>query len=73
MGYRTIVVGTDGSITASTARDAAIALAKRLRARLVVVCAYGPPLLTRPMAESLVDRSLEAAGRAGVEAEGELS
>ena len=73
MGYRTIVVGTDGSITATTARDAAIALAKRLRARLVVVCAYGPPLLTRPMAESLVDRSLEAAGRAGVEAEGELS
>src|SRR6266511_3954308 len=73
MGYRTIVVGTDGSITATTARDAAIRLAKRLRARLVVVCAWGPPLLTRPMAESLVGYSLEAATRAGVEADAEMA
>src|SRR5919201_5166213 len=68
MGYRTIVVGTDGSVTATTARDAAIRLAKRLRARLVVACAWGPPLLTRPMAESLVAHSLDAAAAAGVEA-----
>jgi 3-phenylpropionate/trans-cinnamate dioxygenase ferredoxin reductase subunit len=73
MGYRTIVVGTDGSITANTARDAAIRLAKRLRAKLVVVCAWGPPLLTRPMAESLVGYSLEAARRAGVEADAEMA
>jgi len=73
MGYRTIVVGTDGSITATTARDAAIRLAKRLRARLVLVCAWGPPLLTRPMAESLVGHSLEAATRLGVEADAEMA
>jgi 3-phenylpropionate/trans-cinnamate dioxygenase ferredoxin reductase subunit len=73
MGYRTIVVGTDGSITATTARDAAIRLAKRLRARLVLVCAWGPPLLTRPMAESLVGHSLEAATRVGVEADAEMA
>src|SRR5438034_24450 len=73
MGYRTLLVGTDGSITATTARDAAIRLAKRLRARLVVVCAWGPPLLTRPMAESLVGYALEAATRAGVEADAEMA
>src|SRR5213083_293672 len=73
MGYRTLLVGTDGSITATTARDAAIRLAKRLRARLVVVCAYGPPLLTRAMADGLVEHSLAAAAQEGVEAEAVLA
>lgn len=73
MGYRSILVGTDGSVTATTARDAAIRLAKRLRAKLIVVCAYGPPTITYPMAESLVDASLRAAQQSRVEAEAELA
>jgi len=39
MGYRKLVVGTDGSVTATAARDAAIRLAKRFRAGLHLVCA----------------------------------
>jgi 3-phenylpropionate/trans-cinnamate dioxygenase ferredoxin reductase subunit len=73
MGYRTILVGTDGSITANTARDAAIRLAKRLRAKLIIVCAYGPPTVTYLMAESLVDSSLRAAQQSRVEAEAEVA
>jgi 3-phenylpropionate/trans-cinnamate dioxygenase ferredoxin reductase component len=73
MGYRTILVGTDGSITATTARDAAIRLAKRLRAKVIVVCAYGPPTVTRLMAQSLVDSSLRAAQQNRVEADAEMA
>src|SRR6266542_2623453 len=39
MGYRTIVVGTDGSHTAMRAIDKAARLAKHVEGRLVVVCA----------------------------------
>ena len=35
MGYRTIVVGTDGSPTATIARDVALRFAKRCHAHLV--------------------------------------
>jgi 3-phenylpropionate/trans-cinnamate dioxygenase ferredoxin reductase component len=73
MGYRTILVGTDGSATATTARDAAIRLAKRLRAKLIVACAYGPPSITRLAAESLIESSLRAATQSRVEAEAELA
>src|SRR2546422_4380413 len=73
MGYRTLLVGTDGSITATTARDAAIRLAKRLRAKVIVVCAYGPPSITRVAAESLVESSLRAATQNRVEAEAEMA
>jgi nucleotide-binding universal stress UspA family protein/nitrite reductase/ring-hydroxylating ferredoxin subunit len=39
MGYRTIVVGTDGSETATRAVDKATRLAKHVDGRLVIVCA----------------------------------
>src|SRR5688572_8778155 len=42
MGYRSIVVGTDGSITAERAVRQAAALAADEGARLVVVSAYEP-------------------------------
>src|SRR6266540_3781312 len=63
MGYRKLVVGTDGSVTATAARDAAIRLAKRFRAGLHVVCAYEPPRMNRRMAEDVIRRSLDAASR----------
>jgi len=39
MGYRTIVVGTDGSETAMRALDKAARLAKHVEGKLVIVCA----------------------------------
>jgi 3-phenylpropionate/trans-cinnamate dioxygenase ferredoxin reductase subunit len=72
MGYRTIVVGTDGSPTATMARDAAIRLAKRLRARLVLVSAYNPPTSNRSTAERLLQHGLDAAMSSHVEAIGEM-
>jgi nucleotide-binding universal stress UspA family protein/nitrite reductase/ring-hydroxylating ferredoxin subunit len=39
MGYRTIVVGTDGSETAMRALDKAARLAKQVEGKLVIVCA----------------------------------
>jgi nucleotide-binding universal stress UspA family protein/nitrite reductase/ring-hydroxylating ferredoxin subunit len=68
MGYRTIVAGTDGSVTANAAHRVALRLAKRLRAQVVVVCAYQPPRISRPMAENLMGHALQAAAREGVTA-----
>jgi nucleotide-binding universal stress UspA family protein/nitrite reductase/ring-hydroxylating ferredoxin subunit len=67
MGYRTIVVGTDGSASAGIAQQTAARLAKRLRAQLVLVCAYDPPRMTRPIAESAIRYAQAAAQREGVE------
>jgi 3-phenylpropionate/trans-cinnamate dioxygenase ferredoxin reductase subunit len=72
MGYRKLVVGTDGSVTATAARDAAIRLAKRTRAALHIVCAYEPPRMNRRLAEDVIRRSLDAASRQKVEATGEI-
>jgi 3-phenylpropionate/trans-cinnamate dioxygenase ferredoxin reductase subunit len=72
MGYRKLVVGTDGSVTATAARDAAIRLAKRFRAGLHVVCAYEPPRMNRQVAEDVIRRSLDAASRQKVESSGEI-
>jgi nucleotide-binding universal stress UspA family protein/nitrite reductase/ring-hydroxylating ferredoxin subunit len=72
MGYRTIVSGTDGSVTANAAHRAALRLAKRLRAQVVVVCAYQPPRISRPMGEDLMRHALQAAAREGVTAIPEL-
>jgi 3-phenylpropionate/trans-cinnamate dioxygenase ferredoxin reductase component len=68
MGYRKIVVGTDGSPTANVARDVAIRLAKRFRAKLVLVSAYEEPLTTRERAEEVLSEALEAAKKAKVDA-----
>ncbi|CAN5209089.1 hypothetical protein BH20ACT24_BH20ACT24_03120 [soil metagenome] len=72
MGYRTIVVGTDGSVTASIAQQTAARLARRCRADLVLVCGFGPPKITRPMAEGFAARAADAVRREGVEPRVEL-
>jgi 3-phenylpropionate/trans-cinnamate dioxygenase ferredoxin reductase subunit len=61
MSYRTIVVGTDGSPTASTAVEVARTLARRLRARLVLVGAldaYG--IQRQPLQTALLHAADEA-------------
>jgi 3-phenylpropionate/trans-cinnamate dioxygenase ferredoxin reductase subunit len=68
MGYRKIVVGTDGSPTANVARDVAIRLAKRFRAQLILVSAYEEPLTTRKRAEAILNEALEVAKKARVNA-----
>src|SRR5438093_13788395 len=73
MGYRTIVVGTDGSVTATVARDEAIRLARRCRARLVMVLAYPGGPMTIPMARSILEHAEEAARAKKVEAVVELA
>jgi nucleotide-binding universal stress UspA family protein/nitrite reductase/ring-hydroxylating ferredoxin subunit len=72
MGYRTIVGGTDGSVSAGVAQQTAARLAKRLRAQLVLVCAYGPPGISRQVAETTIRNAQLAAREAGVDAETEL-
>jgi 3-phenylpropionate/trans-cinnamate dioxygenase ferredoxin reductase component len=73
MGYRTIVVGTDGSVTATVARDEAIRLARRCRARLVMVLAYPGGPMTIPMARSVLEHAQEAARAKKVEAVVEMA
>jgi nucleotide-binding universal stress UspA family protein len=50
--YKSIVVGTDGSSTATGAVSAAIALAKSLGARLHVVCVYNAAHVSTAIAAS---------------------
>lgn len=73
MGYRKMVVGTDGSPTATAARDAALRLAKKFRAELLILCAYDPPRMNRRVAEDVIRRSLDAASRQKVAAAGEIA
>ncbi|MGH2555772.1 MAG: FAD-dependent oxidoreductase [Actinomycetota bacterium] len=73
MGYRKMVVGTDGSPTATAARDAALRLAKKFRAELLILCAYDPPRMNRRVAEDVIRRSLDAAARQKVTATGEIA
>jgi 3-phenylpropionate/trans-cinnamate dioxygenase ferredoxin reductase subunit len=72
VGYRTIVVGTDGSPTANVARDAAIRLAKRWRAEVVLACAYEQPRMSAEVARTVAEQAAEAARRAGVDASVQL-
>jgi nucleotide-binding universal stress UspA family protein/nitrite reductase/ring-hydroxylating ferredoxin subunit len=67
VGYKTIVMGTDGSPTATAAQRAAHVLAKRFRSRLVLVSAYTPPKMNRQLAERALRYAQDAARRAGVE------
>jgi nucleotide-binding universal stress UspA family protein/nitrite reductase/ring-hydroxylating ferredoxin subunit len=68
MAYRTILIGTDGSVTAVAAQTAAISLAKRFRAGLVVVSAYAPPRMPKALADQIVRSAQEAAERQNVKA-----
>jgi len=72
MGYRTIVVGTDGSATANAAQRAAVAVAKRTRAKVVLVYVWEQQKLPRALAEQILQRAESAVRRERVEVQGEL-
>ena len=69
MDYRTIVVGTDGSVTATSALRAAVRFATRCKAKLVLVCAFDPPRISRAMAETVLEHAARSARGEGVEVE----
>ena len=72
MSYRTIVVGTDGSPTASVAVEVAQKLAKRLRGKLVLVGALDAYGVTRQPLQTALYEAAEAARGKKVDAIAEL-
>jgi nucleotide-binding universal stress UspA family protein/nitrite reductase/ring-hydroxylating ferredoxin subunit len=72
MSYRTIVVGTDGSPTASVAVEVAQKLAKRLRGRLVLVGALDAYGIARQPLQTALYEAAEAARGKKVDATAEL-
>ena len=72
MPYRTIVVGTDGSPTASVAVEVAQALTKRLRGKLVLVGALDAYGITRQPLQAALYEAAEAARAKKVDAIAEL-
>ena len=72
MSYRTIVVGTDGSPTASVAVEVAQKLAKRLRGTLVLVGALDAYGVTRQPLQTALYEAAEAARAKKVDATAEL-
>ncbi len=66
MGYRTILVGTDGSETAAIALRKATALAKQCGATLVIVCAHGGPVTDKD-AQEILSHARQAVRERGVE------
>ena len=72
MPYRTIVVGTDGSPTASVAVGVAQALAKRLRGTLVLVGALDAFGISRQPLQAALYEAAEAARAKKVDATAEL-
>ena len=68
MGYRKIVLGTDGSQTATAAQTAAIGLGRASSAELIVVSAFGFGRLPRETAERAIASAVAAAEQAGVRA-----
>lgn len=72
MPYRTIVVGTDGSPTATVAVEVAQKLAKRLRGRLVLVGALDAYGVSRQPLQTALYEAAEAARGKKVDATAEL-
>ena len=72
MSYRTIVVGTDGSPTASVAVEVAQKLAKRLHGRLVLVGALDAYGISRQPLQTALYEAAEAARAKKVDATAEL-
>lgn len=68
MGYRTIVVGTDGSDTATRALDKATRLAKHVEGRIVIVCATSNIGLHDYAAEKILTEAAARVEAAGVKA-----
>jgi nucleotide-binding universal stress UspA family protein/nitrite reductase/ring-hydroxylating ferredoxin subunit len=71
MAYRTIVVGTDGSPTAYRAQHQATRIAKRMGARMVIVCGTASPIAHRE-AKYIVAKACASAQRHGIEATGSV-
>jgi nucleotide-binding universal stress UspA family protein/nitrite reductase/ring-hydroxylating ferredoxin subunit len=69
VGYRTLVVGTDGSETATLAVRTAARFAKKVDGRLILVAASAPVGLTDDVADDVLAAAAEAVRRDGVEAE----
>jgi nucleotide-binding universal stress UspA family protein len=63
-GYRTIVVGTDGSETSFRAVDRAAALAADAGATLVIACAYVPDKPDTEAQDALGDDAYQVTGSA---------
>jgi nucleotide-binding universal stress UspA family protein/nitrite reductase/ring-hydroxylating ferredoxin subunit len=72
MGYRTIVIGTDGSATSYRAQQKAVRFARTVGAHLVITCATWPGGVTRLDALRILAKARESAERYGVTAETEL-
>ena len=72
MPYRTIIVGTDGSPTASVAVEVAQALTKRLRGKLVLVGALDAYGVSRQPLQAALYAAAEAARAKKVDATAEL-
>src|SRR5918992_2332620 len=72
MSYRTIVVGTDGSPTASVAVEVAQKLAKRLKGKLVLVGALDAYGVTRQPLQTALYEAAEGARAKRVDATAEL-
>jgi nucleotide-binding universal stress UspA family protein len=68
-GYRTVIVGTDGSRSSFTAVERAAAVAASGRARLLIVCAYRPMRRQDVIAaeEALRDETYQVVGSAPAE------
>jgi nucleotide-binding universal stress UspA family protein/nitrite reductase/ring-hydroxylating ferredoxin subunit len=73
VAYRTIVCGTDGSVTAMLALRTAARLAKRCRAELVVVCVQNPPALSLISARILLEHAQREVERERVKVRTELA
>ena len=72
MGYRTIVIGTDGSATSYRAQQKAVRFAKTVGAHLVITCATWPGGVSRVDALRILAKARASAERYGVTAETEL-
>jgi nucleotide-binding universal stress UspA family protein/nitrite reductase/ring-hydroxylating ferredoxin subunit len=68
VSYHTIVVGTDGSVTATVALRTAARLAKRTRAELTVVTAIDPPTIEEEQAVAVLEHAREVLSRDRVKA-----
>jgi nucleotide-binding universal stress UspA family protein/nitrite reductase/ring-hydroxylating ferredoxin subunit len=72
VGYRTIVIGTDGSATAYRAQQKAVRFARKVGARLLITCATGPSGISQDDAIQILAKAAGSAERHGVPAETEL-
>lgn len=66
MGYRKIVVGTDGSPTAFRAQHKAVRFARKVGADVIITCAFGPTGIDAGAASENVARARRSAERYGV-------